>query len=168
MNETGVSDPSSFLSWGFPGLAALVGLIVLFWQFKIYTGLVRDAEPARMKEARPMLLTMIVGSLLIAGLAFYIASIKGFAAKDCARITIDPATTVQSGDDSPLRPVSILIDDKPPVTRARHINLRAVAEGAQQVDIDVEPYVQSRLAEAAKASQIVAMPNAATAIDEPQ
>ncbi len=168
MNDTGVSDPTSFLQWGFPGLAALVGLIVLFWQFKMYTALVKDAEPAKMREAKPMLLIMIIGSLILAAASLYIAADKGFAAKDCARITIDPATTVQNASGSPFRPVSILIDDKPVPASGRHLNLRAEPKGAQQVDIDVEPYVQSRLAEAAKASEVVAMPNAATALDEPQ
>lgn len=172
MNETDISnfsaaDPSTFLSWGFPGLAAFVGLIVLFWQFKLYTGLVRDAEPARMREARPMLLTMIIGSLVIAGGAFLVAADKGFAAKECARITIDPATTVQSGEGSPLKPVEIRINDAPPPAANRHINLKATSDGAQQVDINIEPYVLSRLAEAAKAIPVVQAPTTATGIDEP-
>ena len=138
-----------FLKYGGLGLAALICVIVLFYNARNLNALIKDADVQRVSAARGLLLTQmlisLVGLLAVGGGAMYLAYIEQTTKQEnCAEIVMDPSDAV-TGD-----PRALIAIDKKALTGDRNIAIGFLRGKERKININIEPYVLHRLSNALK------------------
>ncbi len=161
-------DFLGFLKYGGLGLAAMICVIVLFYNAANLNKLVKEAEPERIEKAKPLLLMQmaisLVGLIAVGGGAMVIAYFE-IGSRHCAEITLDPRDSIQSLTGNGF--AEILIDEQPFDRKSRNILISGVSGRERKININIEPYVLRRLTAAAKADATIIPLSETSGLAEP-
>ncbi len=160
-----------FLKYGGLGLAALICVIVLFYNARNLNALIKDTDPTRVSGAKGLLqmqmMISLVGLLAVGGGAMYLAYVDQTTKQaNCAEIVMDPGESV-TGEGR----AQIVIDDAPFPGRdgaiPRNIPLSFVQGKERKININIEPYVLHRLSNALKEQKELLPVAASEGVAEP-